>query len=42
MAKKVIKVKVVLNVKGVAGALLLLMGVWVHHAQPYALCRRSN
>lgn len=37
MAKNVIEVNVVLKVKGAAGALCLLLGVWVHHAQPYVL-----
>ena len=38
MSNIVIKVKVNLKVKGVAGALGLLLGVCgVHHAQPYVV-----
>jgi len=35
MAKIVVNVKVNLKLKGGAGILALLLGVWVHHAQPY-------
>lgn len=36
MTKTVIKVKVKLKLRGATGILALLLGVWVHHAQPYA------